>query len=99
MYFIVINTCGRVIGPPCELYGRRRLYQICNVLFVIFTLLCEEAKNLGMLLAFRFLAGCVGAAPLTIGAGSISDLMVANERDRAMAIFSLGPMLGPIIGI
>jgi MFS family permease len=67
MCFIVINLYGRVIRPLCELYGRRRLYQICNVLFVIFTLLCGEAKNLGMLLAFRFLAGCVGAAPLTIG--------------------------------
>ena len=96
---IVINACGSVIGPLCELYGRRRLYQICNVLFVIFTLLCGEAKNLGMLLAFRFLAGCVGAAPLTIGAGSISDLMVAKERGRAMAIFSLGLILGPIIGM
>ena len=99
MCFVVISTYGRVIGPLCELYGRRRLYQICNVLFVISTLLCGEAKNLGMLLAFRFLAGCVGAAPLTIGAGSISDFMVANERGPAMAIFSLGPMLGPIIGM
>jgi MFS family permease len=52
-----------------------------------------------MLLAFRFLAGCIGAAPLTIGAGSISDLMVAKERGRAMAILSLGPTLGPIIGM
>jgi predicted MFS family arabinose efflux permease len=97
--FIVINTSGGVIGPLCELYGRRRLYRICNVFFVICTPLCGEAKNLGMLLAFRFLAGCVGAAPLTIGAGSISDLMVAKERGHSMAIFSLGPMLSLIIGM
>jgi len=86
------------IGPISELYGRRMVYQISNVLFVLFTVLCAEAQNLGMLFAFRFLAGCAGSIPLTVGAGSILDLMVAREGGRAMAIFSLGVMLGPIIG-
>jgi predicted MFS family arabinose efflux permease len=82
----------------CELYGRRRLYQICNLLFLAFNIACGEAPNLGCLLAFRFLAGCAGVAPLTIGAGSIADLMVPEQRGSAMALFSLGPLLGPIIG-
>lgn len=51
-----------------------------------------------MFLAFRFWAGCAGVAPLTIGAGSVADLMVPEQRGSAMALFSLGPLLGPIIG-
>ncbi|KAK2624699.1 hypothetical protein QTJ16_005892 [Diplocarpon rosae] len=81
-----------------ELYGRKKLYQCCNVLFCATTIVCGEATNLGMLLAFRFWAGCAGVAPLTIGAGSIGDLMKAEQRGGAMAIFSLGPLLGPIVG-
>ena len=54
---------------------------------------------MGMLIAFRFLAGCAGAAPLTIGGGSIADLMVAEKRGGAMAIFALGPLLGPVVGM
>jgi MFS family permease len=53
---------------------------------------------MGMLVAFRFLAGCAGAAPLTIGGGSITDLMLPQQRGAAMAIFALGPLLGPVIG-
>jgi len=74
------------------------MYQISNVLFVVFTILCGEAKSLAMLFVFRFLAGCAGSTPLTVGAGSISDLMVASERGRATAIYSLGVLLGPIVG-
>ncbi len=49
-------------------------------------------------MGMRFLAGFAGVTPLTIGAGSISDLIVTEERGAAMAIFSLGPLLGPIVG-
>ncbi|CAL3970828.1 hypothetical protein PZA11_007249 [Diplocarpon coronariae] len=86
------------IAPMSELYGRMKLYQSCNVIFCATTIVCGESANLGMLLAFRFWAGCAGVAPLTIGAGSIGDLMKTEERGVAMAIFSLGPLLGPIIG-
>lgn len=87
-----------VIAPLSELYGRLKLYLWCGVCFIIFTILCAVSKNMGMLVAFRFLAGCAGAAPLTIGGGSIADLLRLEERGSAMAIFALGPLLGPIIG-
>lgn len=98
VYILGFAVGPMVIAPMSELYGRKKLYQFCNVLFCAFTIVCGESVNLGMLLAFRFWAGCAGVAPLTIGAGSIGDLMAAEERGGAMAIFSLGPLLGPIIG-
>lgn len=39
-----------------------------------------------------------GGAPLAIGAGVLSDLWRPNERGRAAALYSLGPLLGPAIG-
>jgi MFS family permease len=88
----------RFIAPLSELYGRRIVYFVCNVLFLILTIICGESINIGMLVAFRFLAGCAGAAPLSIGGGSITDMMVVEQRGVAMAIFAVGPLLGPIIG-
>lgn len=38
-----------VIGPMSEIYGCRPVYNICNVLFVIFTVLSAVASNMGML--------------------------------------------------
>lgn len=43
-------------------------------------------------------AGFVGSAPVAIGGGTVSDLFAERERATAMAIYSLGPLLGPAIG-
>ncbi|KAI9752406.1 MAG: Meiotic Sister-Chromatid recombination aldehyde dehydrogenase [Chaenotheca gracillima] len=87
-----------LIAPLSELYGRLYVYHVCNVFFIIFTVACALATNLNMLIGFRFLEGCFGAAPLTIGGGTIADLIVQEQRGGAMAIFAMGPLLGPVIG-
>ena len=40
------------------------------------------------------IAGLAGSAPLAIGAGSIADMFDESNRAAAMAIFSLGPLIG-----
>lgn len=49
-----------VIAPLSEMYGRLILYNICNVLFVIWNAACALSPNLGALIVFRFLAGLAG---------------------------------------
>lgn len=68
------------------MYGRIPLYTISNLLFVVFCVACALSTNLNMLIAFRFLMGCVGATPLTIGGGTIADIMPQERRGSAMAI-------------
>jgi multidrug resistance protein len=87
-----------LIAPLSELYGRLPLYTSCNILFVIFSIACAVAGDLDQLIGFRFLMGCVGVAPLTIGAGTIADIMPVEQRGKAMAIFAMGPLIGPVIG-
>lgn len=45
-----------------------------------------------------FIAGFVGSAPVSIGGSVISDLFSPQDRGTAMAIYTLGPLLGPGIG-
>ncbi|KAF1953899.1 MFS general substrate transporter [Byssothecium circinans] len=87
-----------IIAPMSELYGRFLLYNICNLLFVVFTVCCAVSNSMGMLIAFRLLAGCAGAAPVTLGGGSIADIFPREKRAGAMAIWSMGPLLGPVLG-
>lgn len=87
-----------VLAPMSELYGRAIIYHVGNVLFILFTVGCALSTNMGMLIAFRFLAGLVGAGPITIGGGTIADLTTIQQRGTAMSIWSLGPLLGPSIG-
>lgn len=87
-----------VIAPLSEMYGRVIVYNVSNVLFVIFTIACAVASNMNMLIAFRFFAGTFGATPITIGGGSIADMFPVERRGSAMAIWSMGPLFGPTIG-
>ncbi|KAF7546034.1 hypothetical protein G7Z17_g8717 [Cylindrodendrum hubeiense] len=87
-----------VIAPLSEMYGRLHLYNICNVMFVVFNIACAKAPNLSGLIVFRLLAGLAGCCPLALGAGSLADMISQEKRGAAMASWILGPILGPIIG-
>jgi MFS family permease len=87
-----------LIAPLSEMYGRQYIYHVCNVLYVIWTVCCAVAPEVGSLIVFRFLAGFAGSCPLTIGAGSIADMYVQEKRGGAMAVWAIGPLIGPVIG-
>ncbi|GAA6019164.1 hypothetical protein JCM10207_006571 [Rhodosporidiobolus poonsookiae] len=87
-----------VFGPASELWGRVRVLQIANVFYIIFNLVCAFATTRGQFIAFRFLAGFGGGAPLSIGAGVLSDMWRPEERGKSAALYSLGPLLGPAMG-
>ncbi|PQE24361.1 hypothetical protein CJF31_00002631 [Rutstroemia sp. NJR-2017a BVV2] len=86
------------LAPLSEIYGRVPVYHVCNVLFIIFTVACALARNLNMLIGFRFLAGIWGSAVLTNGGGTITDMVAQENRGAAMSGFAMGPILGPVIG-
>ncbi|KAL4925859.1 MFS transporter [Aspergillus undulatus] len=97
--FILAYAIGPIFfGPASELYGRVRLLQASNVWYLAWNLGCGFAQNKAQLFAFRFLAGIGGSAPLAIGGGSISDMWSAEERGKAMGVYTLGPLLGPVVG-
>ncbi|RSL61590.1 hypothetical protein CEP54_006163 [Fusarium duplospermum] len=87
-----------VVAPLSEMYGRLPLYNICNVLFVVFNIACAKAPNLGGLIIFRLLAGLAGCCPLTLGAGTLADMISKEKRGAAMSSWVLGPLLGPVVG-
>ncbi|KAL2680325.1 hypothetical protein Neosp_007922 [[Neocosmospora] mangrovei] len=87
-----------VVAPLSEVYGRAPLYNWGNVLFVLFTVGTALSQNMPMMMAFRFLMGFAGSVPITIGSGSIADMMPIESRGKAMSVWALGPLLGPCIG-
>lgn len=96
--YVLGYACGpMVISPLSELYGRMPLYNATNVLFLIFTIACGVSSNLNMLIGFRFLQGIAGSAAITMGGGTVADLFRQEERGRAMAIWSMGPLIGPVV--
>ncbi|KAI8623891.1 major facilitator superfamily domain-containing protein [Xylariaceae sp. FL1651] len=97
--FILAYAVGPLIwGPLSELYGRVIVLQLVNLIYLFFNLGCGLARTKEQLIAFRFLAGLGGSAPLAIGGGVLGDLFNAEDRGKALSIYSLAPLLGPAIG-
>jgi len=97
--FVLAYAVGpMLLGPLSELYGRVIVSQCSNVFFLIFNTLCGFSQSKQQLMAFRFLAGLGGSAPLAIGGGVLGDIFKPEERGKAMGIYAMGPLLGPAIG-
>ncbi|KUJ12853.1 MFS general substrate transporter [Mollisia scopiformis] len=97
--YVLGNATGPLIlAPLSELFGRAPVYHATNALYVICTAACALSANLSMLIVFRFFAGAMGAAVLSLGGGTITDLFIPEQRGTAMAVWSLGPLLGPVVG-
>ncbi|EHK50776.1 hypothetical protein TRIATDRAFT_233373, partial [Trichoderma atroviride IMI 206040] len=97
--FILAYSVGPLFfGPASELYGRVRLLQLSNIWYLAWNLGCGFAQTPAELFVFRFLAGIGGSAPLALGGGAISDIWSAEERGKAMGIYTLAPLLGPVVG-
>lgn len=97
--FVLAYAIGPlVLGPLSELYGRVIVLQLSNLIYLFFNLGCGLARTSAQIIAFRFLSGLGGSAPLAIGGGVLGDLFTAEQRGRAMSIYSLMPLLGPAVG-
>ncbi|KAG8415889.1 hypothetical protein J3459_013950 [Metarhizium acridum] len=92
-------VCGPIIiAPLSELYGRAILYKVCIVLFLLFNVACAVANSLGLLIAFRLLAGIASSCPVTLGTGTIADMVPHERRAGVMGAYVIGAVLGPSIG-
>jgi len=61
-------------------------------------MLCGIAQSLNEMVVFRILQGIFGAALVPLSQSIMLDLYPPEQRGRAMAIWGMGVMLGPILG-
>ena len=98
VYLLGYSFGPLVIAPMSELYGRAIVYNLCNTIFLIFSIACVVANNLNALIVFRVFAGIAASCPITLGAGSIADMVPLEKRGLAMASWIMGPLVGPTFG-
>lgn len=79
-------------------FGRRRLLLVSVTGFTITSGLCGMATGLDQLVAFRLLQGMFGSALLPMTQAILLDAYPAKQHGRAMGIFGLAAILGPLTG-
>lgn len=101
IYSLIFPSPRAVIFSPLQEtphLGRNPVYWAGLFLFIIFQIPIVLPKNLTCLLIFRFLTGFVGSPILATGGASMGDIFPPNKLPYAMGVWSVGAVLGPILG-
>ncbi len=98
---VTIFLLGLALGPMFlssmgEVFGRLPVYHTANIIFIAFIIGNALSQNIAQFMVFRFLSGCAGGMPLAMGGGTIADVTLPAKRGFATALFSLGPLAGPV---
>lgn len=96
IYVLGLAVGPMILSPLSEAYGRLPIYHVSNLLFLIFLVGCGVSRNVAEFMVFRFISGCMGGVPMPLGGATIADLLRMEQRPVAMALFSLGPLTGPV---
>jgi len=85
-------------GYFSDIMGRRRFLLFSIAGFVVASALCGISRDLTQLVAFRLLQGVFGAALVPLSQAIMADAYPIHERGKAMALWGLGVMVGPVLG-
>jgi DHA2 family multidrug resistance protein len=80
------------------LFGRKRLFIGCVIIFTISSFLCGLAPNLFLLIFFRVLQGAGGGGLQPISQAILVESFSRKKQGMAMAVYGMGVVVAPIIG-
>jgi DHA2 family multidrug resistance protein len=80
------------------LFGRKRLFIGCVIVFTISSFLCGLAPNLFLLIFFRILQGAGGGGLQPISQAILVESFPRTKQGMAMAVYGMGVVVAPIIG-
>lgn len=97
-YLIASAVLMPLTGFLVDRFGQRRVLLVSIAGFVLASAACGLAQNLPMMLAFRTLQGAFGASLVPLSQAILTATTPAEQRGRAMALWGMGVMLGPVLG-
>lgn len=79
--------------------GRKTLYLVSLIIYIVANiLLAAVPANIGALFFLRILQAFGVSSVMSVGAGTVADVVEPKNRAKAISYFMLGPQLGPILG-
>jgi DHA2 family multidrug resistance protein len=86
------------VGWIANRFGRKRTFIVCAGGFTVASVLCGLAQDINQMVLFRLLQGMFGAALVPLSQAVMLDSYALHERAKAMSIWGMGVMMGPIMG-
>ena len=101
-YLLTSTVMVPIYGKLSDLFGRKPIFLIGVVLFLVGSAASGASQTMNQLIAFRAFQGLGAAALMPIALAVIGDLFTPRERGRWQgltgAVFGLSSVLGPTAG-
>lgn len=97
-YLMGLAIGSVILAPLSEMFGRRPVYIVSMLLFMLLIIPCGLATSMAEILVVRFVGALAGSAMIANCAGTLSDIVTDEYRALAFSIWSIGPLNGPTFG-
>src|SRR5258708_2627506 len=101
-YMLASTATTPLWGKLGDMFGRKTVFQVCIVIFLIGSVLCGQAHNMVQLISFRALQGIGGGGLMVLSMAIISDVVPPRDRGKYQgvigAVFGVASVLGPLLG-
>ena len=95
-------VAAAIMTPPTGFlagrFGLKRLFLTSVVGFTVASMLCGMAQSLTQIVLFRVLQGAFGAALVPLSQTVLFSINPKEKYGRAMALWGVAVMVGPILG-
>jgi DHA2 family multidrug resistance protein len=97
-YIVAAAIMTAPVGWIANRFGRKRTFIVCAGGFTLASVLCGLAQDIDQMVLYRLLQGVFGAALVPLSQAVMLDSYALHERAKAMSIWGMGVMMGPIMG-
>jgi len=102
LYTIGAIVGAATLGPLWAIFGRRRGYALSGLVFMVATVACAVAPDIGTLIIARAFQGLAGGLIAGGGMALVSVLFTQPQRKRIMALhqgtWMIAQLMGPAVG-
>ena len=97
-YLVASAIAIPITGWLADRVGRKQLFVAATIAFTAASALCAAGTSLPEMVLFRIIQGISGAFVVPIGQAIMLDVNPPEKSARAMTVFGMGTLIGPVIG-
>jgi EmrB/QacA subfamily drug resistance transporter len=101
-YLLASTATVPLYGKLSDLYGRRRMFVVAIVIFLVGSALCGGAQTMSQLITFRAIQGLGAGGLFPLVQALVGDLFSPRERGKYQgymsSVWGVAAVAGPLVG-